>query len=434
MKKAFLKILMWKLRLLARLTIARYKPEIVGVTGTVGKTSTKLAMGAVLSRVKRVRASAKSYNNELGLPLTILGDWDSTEGLFFWPSVIISAIVHLIVKSHSYPELIVLEYGIDRPGDMKKLLSIARPSLGVLTAVGETPVHIEYFSGPEAVFREKIKMIQMLPATGFAVMNADDRTVMLARGQTRAQVITYGFSDKAELKISSFSQIITGSSSAVAFKLSYAGSTVPVRLEGVLGRSQAYAAAAAAAAGLVSGVNLVGIAEALRHYQAPNGRLRAIPGVKNCMIIDDTYNASPLAVEEALATLRQLKPKRAIAAFGDMLELGKYTLEEHEKIGRIAAKTVDILVTVGLRGKFIAEAAVKAGMSRRMVFPFMNVVEAGVFLQNKAQRGDLILIKGSQGARMEKVVKEIMREPLDASKLLVRQSKVWESKPGLYDL
>lgn len=425
---------MWKLRLLARLTIARYQPEIVGVTGTVGKTSTKLAMGAVLSRVKRVRASAKSHNNELGLPLTVLGEWNSTEGFFFWPSVILSSIARLIIRSHSYPELIVLEYGIDRPGDMKKLLSIARPSIGALTAVGETPVHIEYFSGPEAVFREKIKLIQTLPATGFAILNADDKTVMLGRGQTRAQVIMYGFSDKADLKISSFSQIISGGSSVVAFKLSYAGSTVPIRLEGVLGRSQAYAAAAAAAAGLVSGVNLVGIAEALRHYQAPNGRLRVIPGVKYGTLIDDTYNASPLAVEEALATLKHLKPRRAIAVLGDMLELGKYTLEEHEKIGRIAAKTVEILVTIGLRGKFIAEAAVKAGMSRRMVLPFMNVVEAGIFLQNKIQRGDVILVKGSQGVRMEKVVKEIMKEPLDAPRLLVRQSKAWEGKPGLYDI
>lgn len=433
MKKIFLQLLMWKLRLLARLTIARYKPEIVGVTGTVGKTSTKLAIGTVLSRVKRVRASARSYNNELGLPLTILGDWNSTEGLFFWPSVIISAITRLIVKSHSYPELIVLEYGIDRPGDMKKLLSIAKPQIGVFTAIGETPVHIEYFAGPEAVFREKIKLVQSLPATGFAILNADDKTVMLARGQTRAQIITYGFSEHADVKITSFSQFIIGGP-GVSFKLGYAGSFVPIRLEGVVGRSQAYAAAAAAAVGLVSGVNLVGIAETLRHYQAPNGRLKTIEGVKQSIIIDDTYNASPMAVEEALLTIKGLKPKRAIAALGDMLELGKYTLEEHEKIGRLSAKTVEILVTVGLRGKFIAEAAVRAGMSRRMVFPFMNVVEAGIFLQNKIQRGDVILIKGSQGTRMEKIVEEIMKEPIDAPKLLVRQSKVWKEKPGLYDI
>ncbi|MEK7465213.1 MAG: Mur ligase family protein [Patescibacteria group bacterium] len=434
MKSLALKLLMGILRLLAKMTVFKYKPEMIGVTGTVGKTSAKLAIGAALRNGKRVRASAKSYNNELGLPLTILGDWESTEGPWFWPRVVISSLWRLIVRSKNYPHCIVLEYGIDRPGDMRKLLSIARPAVGVLTAMGSTPVHIEFFSGPDAVLREKAKLIAQLPATGFAILNADNKAVMSVKNQTRAQVVTFGFTEGADVKITTFAQAVIGNSAEVSFKLLHAGSFVPIKLEGVLGRTQAYAAAAAAAVGLASGINLVTIAESFKFYHAPNGRLKVVKGIKGTLIIDDTYNASPIAVSEALYTIKGLKPKRAIAVLGDMLELGKYTLEEHETIGRFAAKTVNILLTVGLRGKFMAEAALRAGFPRRSVFSFMNVVEAGMFLQNKIQKGDVILIKGSQGVRLEKVVKEIMAEPLEAQRLLVRQSKVWDAKPGLYDI
>ena len=123
MKKLFLIVLRWKLGLLAKMTLRRYKPGIIGITGTVGKTSTKAAIAAVLSTERRVRSSSKSFNNELGLPLSILGNWESTEGLFFWFKAIIFSIKQLIIKNPSYPELLVLEYGVDKEGDMKYLLN-----------------------------------------------------------------------------------------------------------------------------------------------------------------------------------------------------------------------------------------------------------------------------------------------------------------------
>lgn len=434
MKQVLLSILTAKLKFLAKLTLLRYQPDVVGVTGSVGKTSTKEAIRAVLARHRSVRSSSKSYNNDIGLPLTILGDWKSTEGLLFWPKVILVSLWRICVRMKNPPELIVLEYGVDRPGDMKRLLSVARPTIGVFTAMGITPVHVEHFSSPEAIVREKTKLIAQLPSTGFAILNADDPLIMEVKTQTRAQVMTFGFSEGADVRISSFANHADERWRGVSFKLTYAGSFVPIRIEGVFGKSQAYAAAAAAAVGLVSGVHLVDIAEGFAQYHAPVGRLNAISGVKETLIIDDTYNASPIAMQEGLETLKSLKPKRAIAVLGDMLELGKYTLEEHARVGKIAAKCADVLITVGIRGKFIAEAAVKAGMSKRSVYAFMNVVEAGVFLQNKLQRGDVIYIKGSQSVRMEKVTKEVMAEPQRAGELLVRQSKVWEKTVGLYDL
>ena len=351
MKDKILNIIAWKLRLLARLTIAKYNPAIVGVTGNVGKTSAKLAIATVLASDRTVRASVKNFNNELGLPLNIIGEFDSTEGLGIWIRAIWTGLKNLVITT-DYPEVVVLEYGVDRPGDMNYLLGIVRPQIGAVTAVGDVPVHVEFFSGPEGLAKEKSKLIAALPATGFAILNADDPVVMKMAGQTRAHAVTFGFAPKADLHLTNFKNRFDPASSeaGVSFKLNYAGASVPVRIEGVFGKTAAYASAVAAATGIVFGLNLVKIAEALGHYAGPAGRLRAIPGLHRSTLIDDTYNASPRAMAEALETLKALKAKRKIAVLGDMLELGQYTLEAHREVGRTAAKVADMIVTVGTRG------------------------------------------------------------------------------------
>jgi UDP-N-acetylmuramoyl-tripeptide--D-alanyl-D-alanine ligase len=433
MKHGLLGILRIFLRSLAKLTILRYKPGIVGVTGSVGKTSAKEAIRTVLSFDRRVRAPSKSFNNEIGLPLTIIGDWETTGGVLFWVKVFVFGIFQLIVKNREYPEILVLEYGVDRPGDMRYLLQIARPHVGIFTAMGEVPVHVEFFTGPEAVLREKSKLISQLPITGFAMLNGDDPNIAGLASQTRAHAMTFGFSEKADVHISNLVNHLDESRASVTFKLTYGGSVVPVQLEGGLGRAPVYAATIGAATGLIFGMNLVKIAEALTRYEAVPGRFRVLRGLKQSVLVDDTYNASPMAVAEGLATLRGLHAKRKIAVLGDMLEIGKYTLSSHEMVGRTAAKAADILVTVGLRGKFIAEAAIRAGLSKRSVFVFTNLKEAGEFLGEKVQRGDVVFLKASQGVRLEKVVRELMAEPARASEFLVRQNGEWLTKPGLYD-
>lgn len=434
MKTFALTFLQFVLKLLAKATLLRYSPGIVGITGSVGKTSTKEAVKTVLSKERSVRSPSKNFNNELGLPLAILGDWETTGGIFFWLKVIIVGLFGLIVTKKRYPEILVLEYAVDRPGDMKYLLDIARPHIGVFTAMGDIPVHVEFFAGPEAVMREKGKMIAQLPATGFAILNADDPLVMQMKSQTRAKVITFGFEDRADTHIANFTNRFDGKSGGISCKLSYGGSTVPVRIDRALGKSQAYSIAAAASVGLIFGMNLIKIAEALSDYEAPAGRLKFIQGVRESFLIDDTYNASPAAMEAALETLRSLNAKRKIAVLGDMLEIGKYTLEAHEAIGSSLKKRgIDILITVGLRGKLIAEAALRTGFPAKDIASFMNVDEAGRFLQSRIQKGDLILVKGSQGVRLEKVVKEVMAEPMRAEELLVRSGPEWLRKRGLYE-
>jgi len=251
--------------------------------------------------------------------------------------------------------------------------------------------------------------------------------------KTRSQVMTFGFTEKSDMKINTFETNFNENIKGVTFKLSYGGSFIPVRLDRVLGKVRGYTAAIAASVGLVLGVNLVDISEALSKIESPPGRMKVIKGIKNTWLIDDTYNASPLATEAALETLEDINVKRKIAVLGDMLEIGKYTAEAHEKIGDLAEKHLDILITVGMRGKFIHESAKDSGMDKENVHHFEKIDEAALFLQDLIKEGDLILAKASQAVRLEKVVKEVMAEPDQAKELLVRQNKEWLKKKGSYE-
>ncbi|OGG43053.1 hypothetical protein A3G50_01595, partial [Candidatus Jorgensenbacteria bacterium RIFCSPLOWO2_12_FULL_42_11] len=385
MKNIFLRILKLILKKLAKAVVRRYQPGIVAVTGSVGKTSTKEAIRAVLSKERKIRASSGNFNNEIGVPLTILGDWQEIKkpAFLFWFKVVIASLFRILIprkfSSLKYPEILVLEYAADRPGDMKYLLGIAQPQITVVTAIGEIPVHVEFYSGPEALVREKAKLVEQLPTVGFAILNADDPLVLEMKNQTRSQVMTFGFGDAAQVKITGFENVSNGEPTGIVFKLGYGGSFVPVKINGVFGKGQAYAAVAAACVGLIFGMNLVKIAEALvLNFQPPSRRMNLVSGVKGTFIIDDSYNASPLSAKAALDTLRDLKAKRKIAVLGDMLEIGKYNLEAHEEIGKFAAGFVDLLVTIGPRAKFIAEAASKAGLAKENISSFLRLAKENI--------------------------------------------------------
>jgi UDP-N-acetylmuramoyl-tripeptide--D-alanyl-D-alanine ligase len=418
------------LRRLARLTIWRYRPAVIGVTGSAGKTSTKFAIKAVLERDRRVRVSFGNLNSDLGLPLTILGDWSAKDLALvsrvtprgtakfrkagFWIKVILGSVWRIIFSSPAdYPEILVLEYGADRPGDIKYLLSIARPNISVITVIGDIPVHVEYYGGPDEVAREKGRLIEYLPAGGFAVLNGDDEAVMDLQSRTRARVMTFGFEKGCEVRISRFeNKMKDGQPSGISFKLEHGSGVVPVRIDNVFGRAHAYAAGAAAAIGVAFGMNLVAISEALARYAPPESRMQLLPGIKYTSVIDDSYNASFIAMRSALETLSALPAKRKIAVLGDMLEIGKYTPEAHEAVGRLAAASADVLFAVGPRAKFIAEAARGKGMKRAMIFSFDTADEARKPVQDFIKKGDLILVKGSLGMELHKVVEEIREVPI----------------------
>lgn len=408
LREKSLEKLRWILKRLAQLTLLRYRPGIITVTGSVGKTSTKLAIAAVLGSVRSVRVSQRNYNNEIGVPFTIISGREKVGGPFFWLWTILAACLRIIVKAR-YPETVILEYGADRPGDIKYLLEIARPTVAVITAVGDIPVHVEYYAGPKALAREKGRTIEVLPAAGFAVLNFDDETVMDLEERTRAKIMTFGFGEGADVRVTNFETRSSedGRPTGIAFKLEHGGSVVPVLLDGVFGKAQGYAAAAAACVGLIFGMNLVKISESLADYQPASGRMALLAGVKGTFVIDDTYNASPLSMHAALDTLRELKGKRKVAVLGDMLEIGKYTIEAHEEIGKIAARVADVLVTVGPRAKFIAEGAKAAGMPKKKVMSFEDADETRAPVQDLLRKGDIVLLKASRAIGLDKVVEEI---------------------------
>ncbi len=435
------KIIQHQLKILAKIILAKYQPKIIGITGSVGKTSAREAVYAVLSPYFSVRRSAKNYNNEIGVPLTIIDDkLESRKSFINWLKIFSKAAQLIIKKDKNYPKILILEMGVDRPGDMDYLNSIVKCDIGVITMIG--PVHIEFFNSVKRIKKEKSKLIHHLDNKGWAILNYDNKESRDIKEESKAKVLTYGLEEKADVvakeirfnfsgtdKISNKSAL--NSLYSINFKLSYQGSFVPVILKGVIGKNAIYAALAGASVGIANGLNLVEIAESLKNFRSPKGRMNLIKGIKHTLIIDDTYNASPQAMKASLEIAKKipLAPNaRFFAVLGDMLELGKRSEREHYKIGQYCAQLgVDKLITIGERSRDIGRGAKENGMVRDNVFHFGDLKMAGKFLQDRIKQGDLILVKGSQGVRMEKIVKEIMADPLKADKLLVRQGPEWNN-------
>ncbi len=429
----FKKIVAANLRSLAKAILKKYQPKIIGITGSVGKTSAKDAAYAVVASKFPSRASIKNYNNELGLPLSIIGMESPGSSALGWAIVLFKAFIISLGRDKDYPKVLVLEMGVDKAGDMDFLNSIVSCDIGLVTTIGVS--HLEQFGSVDGIQKEKAKMIANLNKGAWAIFNYDDERVMTMSKFSKVKIMTYGFSDGADLRAENliFKFEETGdvaSMAGVSFKLSYKGSIVPVVLPDVIGTAAVYAALAGAAIGISMGMNLVEVAAALANFKSPKGRMKLIDGIKGTMIIDDTYNASPqscLAAIDFIGRINTGKDFSKVAVLGDMLELGSVSDEAHEQVGRsLAEKGFDLLITCGERSRAIGAGALKGGMKEEQIFHFPNNGEAGRFAQERIRKGDLILVKGSQGARMEKVVKELMADPLHAEDLLVRQGKEWE--------
>ncbi|OGD30822.1 hypothetical protein A2833_01345 [Candidatus Azambacteria bacterium RIFCSPHIGHO2_01_FULL_44_55] len=423
-KKQFVKFLLrWPMLLM----LAKHNPTIIAITGSVGKTSTKEAIYAVLKKRFSVWRSLKNYNTELGIPLAVFGLTITNYSVFSWLGVFIKMMARLI-RFSNYPDFLVLELGIDKPGDMAYLLKLVRPEIAVVTAISDIPVHVQFFSGPRDVAREKMRLVKALPPLGVAVLNHDDSAIMEEADKVRAKILSFGFSKEAEVRTDTFEMFGPGPDAGITFKLEHKGSFVPVRLKNVFGKSNVYTALAAAAVGLTLGMNLVEISEAFSEYISPPGRLRLLPGIKNSWILDDTYNASPVAVAAALEVMKNMESKRDIIVLGDMKELGEYSEKAHLAVGDLIFGSIKEIWTVGDSARLIGEQAVRKGFDRKNVYNFEKSEEVGRQLQDHIKSGDLILIKGSQSLRMEKIVEEIMAEPQKAKELLVRQEPSWTRK------
>lgn len=428
-------ILRWE----ARLVLKKYQPKIIAITGSVGKTGTKDAIASVLAGKYRLRASQKSFNHEIGLPLTILNCDNAWWNPVLWLKNIIEGL-GLILFRTDYPEYLVLEVGIQHPGDVRRLVSWLKIDVAVITRLPAVPVHVEFFQSAEEVVREKWRLAQAVGESGLVIYNADDEKIADLATDLKAKKLSYSLkTEKADIFGSDVRIIYESENgetenqkskpSGLGLKVNYGAESADFALHGVLGEHQLYALLAASAAAVAHGVSLATASEKLQNLTPPPGRMHLLDGIKNTLIIDDTYNASPAAIEAALETLNNLQVAgRKIAVLGDMLELGKYTIDEHRKVGILAARVANVLVTIGLRMKFAVEEAMRKKMGKKNVYHFDDSREAGQFLQNFIAPDDMILVKGSQSLRMERVVEEIMAHPEEKNKLLVRQDENWKKR------
>lgn len=427
-KKIIVSITTWQ----ARLVLLRYKPKIIAITGSVGKTSTKDAIFTVLSQFKTVRKSEKSFNSEIGLPLTILGSPNGWNSPVRW----IENIIHgfwLIIWKQAYPEWLVLEVGAGKPGDVKSVAAWLAPDIVVVTRFPDKPAHIEFFASAERLIEEKSALVYALKKDGILVLNHDDEKVYALHGKANRKTVSYGFHEHATyhaLHPMYLQSTIDGMSvpEGINFKLQYGGNTFPVTLPHVVGMHYVGSALAALACAHEAGCDLLKSITIIADYVTPPGRLSLIEGINHSILIDDTYNASPVAMEAALDVLSEVKGKRKIAVLGDMLELGKYTEEAHRAIGQKVVDIADVLVVVGLRARFIADGASENGFPEKELYRFDSSKTAATFLEGIVEKGDIVLLKASQGIRLERATVVLMAHPELASKLLPRQEKEWKKR------
>lgn len=355
---------------------ARFAIPLVAVTGSNGKTTTKELIAAALATRFSVLKAEASFNNQWGLPLTLL-------------------------RLGSAHQAAVVEIGTNQPGEIATLTALAAPTVGVVTTVAD--VHTEFLGSIDGVRDEKAALVRALPVSGCAVLNADDPRVLGMAADTLARVLTFGTAPGADVHLASS---ITEDTAAIGFTLAHAGQREAVRL-GLAGRHNVINALAAAATGVALGLPLDDIARGLGAARAVKGRCvwRETSSVR---ILDDTYNANPVSVRAALQTVTACRGSgRLVVVLGDMLELGAQADEAHREVGHLVATAgADELVGVGARARLAVEAAREAGLvEARHVMTFEDTV---AHLLKRLAPGDVVLVKGSRGMRLERVVDALL--------------------------
>jgi len=346
---------------------------VVGITGSVGKSTTKELVAEVLEQRYRTLKNPGNLNNEIGLPLTLLR----------------------LSEGH---EVAVLEMGFYVPGEIALLCDLALPQIGVITNVGT--VHAERAGTQEAIARGKAELVQSLPPApeGVAILNYDDLWVREMASQTNARVFFYGLDPKADI----WADEIEGLGlDGIRFRLHHRNETIHLRVP-LIGRHSVHTVLRAVAVGLVQGLTWQELVNGLRSGRTQL-RLVAVRSKNGALLLDDTYNASPESTLAALNLLDELDGRK-VAVLGDMLELGPYEEIGHQMVGVRAAEVVDELVTVGALGKLIAAAARDAGLKAEDITEFMDAQEAVEFLKTRLGERDVALVKGSHGVRMDRIV------------------------------
>ena len=351
----------------------RSRASIVGITGSNGKTTTRQMTAAVASQQYRTLETAGNFNNEIGLPLTLLG----------------------LDPGH---QCAVVELGTNNPGEIARLAAICSPDIGVITNIG--PAHLEGLGSIEGVAREKGSLLHGLRKHGQAVLNADDPRVLQLAQQAPKEVVLYGMSAKAEVRATA----VIENEKGITFTLEHAEESMPVQLN-TPGRFMITNALAAAAVGIQLGLSYDKIKAGLQSFTPVSGRMNILHLPNQVHIIDDTYNANPASMEVALTTLQKMRTgSRGVFVAGDMLELGDQASPLHIRIGTQAAQTgISRLYARGEYADKVASGAIEAGMAAADMITGSHA-EIIADLTEWLRPGDWVLVKGSRGMAMEKVV------------------------------
>lgn len=422
------KILERLLRAMSGAVLRKYRPLVVGITGSVGKSSAKEAVTLVLGIEYDVRGAEGNYNNEIGIPLTIIGAKGAGNSLIGWLGVFVKWLRLMFFRSR-YPEALILEMGIDRPGDMDYLLSFVPLNVGIVTQISSS--HTEFFGSEANIAKEKGKLVASLPEDGIVILNGDDERVRKMRTRTKAKTYTYGFGASNDIRAENLlfhrdAKRLEG----MSFKLNYDGKSIPVRLPKIVAPHHIQAALAAAALGIAQKINMVEIASVLERFESLPGRLKLLPGRDGAILLDDTYNASPASTLAALDVMKNLMAPRKIVVLGDMLELGADARRRHEELAEaVKAAGAPVAILVGEYMRALYERLLEAGFSRKQAYWFPDPYSAAQAVSDLMRRDDLVLIKGSRSMRMEKVVEALLIDSKDAPALLCCQSKAWREKP-----
>ncbi len=437
---------------LSRRTLKKYNPIIIAVTGNVGKTTTKDYIYSFLkSKVSDsstennfVRASQKSENSEFGVNLTILGEKNAWNSPVKWAKIILKNFFKLF-KEGKYPEILVLEIGADKPGDIKYLTTIIKPDLVVLTVFQKSPTHGEFFQTIEQHINEKKVLVEKMKSNGVIVYNSDDEIMTnIAKEKQeknpKIEIFSFGQKENSNVQILENTNLYNEQAEILGIKLrfgiNFANSfeELEIRILGIVGPAHAYSLASAICVSVLNGFTKEDLLNAVknfeRNFDLPKSRMRILQGINDSKIIDDSYNSSPKAAMNAVETVSKILNKgKKIAILGHMAELGKKTKEEHFQIGQEAAKYFDVIIFSGRYNGFFLEGVRDSKFDLAKVFLAENSLQVLEILKNNnlVKENDLVLVKGSQSARLEKVVVSLLVNPRDREEVC-RQDKEWQNR------
>lgn len=418
MKNIIKNIITYLLKILSRIYLKINRIKVIAITGSAGKTTTKVALSQFLIG-SDIYIPTENYNTEIGVPLVIFKEKvpEKISSFSEWIKILFRVISKTFKKSDY--KMIVLEMSADKPGDIKYLTEFATPTIGVVTTV--YPVHTLEFKTVENIAKEKGYVVESLPVYGTAVLNIDNKYVRLMSNRTKAKIIWIGEDKKADIRWEN----ILFRPSGITFDLYVRGQKYKIKTK-IVAPQLLTSLISAFAVGLALNFETRELIDKLQEFRPEKGRMNVIKGIKDSTILDDSYNANPASVKAALATLGKFD-NRKIAVLGSMRELGTFEESGHREVIEEAIKVADQVYLVGEEMKKFAREKGKR-LNKKIVQTFENSNEAAEYIKNIIEKDDVILVKGSQSTYMEVVTKAIMLEPERASEFLVRQSKMWEDK------